>query len=171
MKRAEAQAKIIAAGGEVVAKPSKNVNYMIVGDGAGSKEDAALGLGIECWDEEEFIGRLEGGDICASEEPSAEEEEEEEEEQSEEEPSPPAKATKGGASASMWDTFVKTGMFSCMTVTAKGKDFPLRQDQKDELKKWSKGTWDSEWLVVKSGIPQHFVASDGTANKLTLKVK
>jgi BRCT domain type II-containing protein len=157
-KRSVAVSKIINAGGEVVAKPSKNVDFMIVGDDAGGKEDDALALGIECWDEEEFIDRLEGGGSA----------EESEEDDSEEPPSPPTKST---VSASMWDTFVKSGMFSCISVRANGVDYPLRKDQKEELKKWVKGTWDSAWLVVKSGVPRHFVASDGSANALTLTVK
>lgn len=157
--RAVAQAKIIAAGGTVVAKPSKNVDYVIVGDDAGSKEDEAIALGIEIWDEEEFIGRLECAEGYAM--TSEEEEEEEEAEEDEEEEAPPSPPAKSTATASMWDTFVKNGMFSCMTVRANGTDYPLRKDQKEELTRWTKGKWQSDWLIIKSGIPRHFIASDG----------
>jgi len=166
MTRKVAQAKIMKAGGEVVAKPSKNVDYMIVGDDAGGKEDTAIVLDLECWDEEEFVCRLEGVEGYEASESS----EESEEESEDEEPSPPPAKSGGGTSASTWDTFVKNNMFSGMRVRANGTDYPLRPDQKAELKKWTKGTWDSSWLVVKSGIPRYFVASDGAHNELKLKV-
>jgi BRCT domain type II-containing protein/predicted DNA-binding WGR domain protein len=61
MKRAEAKALIEAAGGKVMAKPSKNVDICIVGESAGAKAEAAEALGIECWDEDQLVEATSGG--------------------------------------------------------------------------------------------------------------
>lgn len=55
MTREEAKALIEAAGGKVASSVSKNVDYLIVGEEAGSKLDKARKLGITLWDEKELL--------------------------------------------------------------------------------------------------------------------
>lgn len=55
MSREEAKEKIQNHGGSVVSSVSKNTNYVIVGENAGSKLDKAQKLGIEILSEEQFL--------------------------------------------------------------------------------------------------------------------
>jgi len=55
MTREEAKALIEAAGGKVASGVSKNVDYLVVGEEAGSKLDKAKKLGITLWDEKKFL--------------------------------------------------------------------------------------------------------------------
>lgn len=52
--REEAKAYLTALGAHVVTGISKNVDFVIAGDSAGSRLDTALSLGIPVWDEDEF---------------------------------------------------------------------------------------------------------------------
>jgi len=55
MSREEAKEKIQNHGGSVVSSVSKNTNYVVVGESAGSKLDKAQKLGIELLSEEQFL--------------------------------------------------------------------------------------------------------------------
>lgn len=59
MTRDEAKALIEAAGGKIASSVSKNVDYLVVGEQAGSKLDKAKKLGITLWDEEKFLSLVE----------------------------------------------------------------------------------------------------------------
>ncbi len=55
ISREEAKEKIQNHGGSVVSSVSKNTNYVVVGESAGSKLDKAQKLGIEILSEEQFL--------------------------------------------------------------------------------------------------------------------
>ncbi len=55
MSREEAKEKIQNHGGSVVSSISKNTNYVVVGENAGSKLDKAQKFGIEILSEEQFL--------------------------------------------------------------------------------------------------------------------
>jgi len=59
MSREEAKEKIQNHGGSVVSSVSKNTNYVIVGENAGSKLDKAQKLGIEILSERQFLELIE----------------------------------------------------------------------------------------------------------------
>lgn len=58
MGRDEAKAKIEEHGGVCVSSVSKNTNIVIYGEGAGSKYDKAVSLGIQLMTEEEFLEKI-----------------------------------------------------------------------------------------------------------------
>ena len=60
MKRGEATALIEENGGEVSSSVSKNVDFVLAGEEAGSKLDKALKLGIRIIDEKEFLAMIGG---------------------------------------------------------------------------------------------------------------
>lgn len=58
MTRDEAKRKIESLGGKVVSSVSKNTDYVIVGDEAGSKKEKAQTLGVLLLDEQKFLTML-----------------------------------------------------------------------------------------------------------------
>lgn len=60
MTRGEAKAAIEKRGGKVTGSVSRNTNVVIAGEKAGSKYDKAVKLGVEIWNEEEFLAALGG---------------------------------------------------------------------------------------------------------------
>ena len=56
--RDEAGEKIIKFGGKVTGSVSKNTDYVIAGENAGSKKTKAIEIGIKIMDEEELISRF-----------------------------------------------------------------------------------------------------------------
>ena len=60
MKRGEATALIEENGGEVSSSVSKNVDFVLAGEEAGSKLDKAMKLGIRIIDEKEFLAMIGG---------------------------------------------------------------------------------------------------------------
>ncbi len=58
LSRDEAKKKILDLGGKVASSVSKNTNYVVVGESAGSKYDDAKKLGIKIINENEFIGLI-----------------------------------------------------------------------------------------------------------------
>ena len=58
LSRDEAAAKIRQAGGTVTGSVSKNTNYLLAGESAGSKYDKAKELGVEILNEEQFLAML-----------------------------------------------------------------------------------------------------------------
>ncbi len=58
MGRDEAKAKVEQYGGVCVSSVSKNTNIVIYGEGAGSKYDKAVSLGIQLMTEEEFLQKI-----------------------------------------------------------------------------------------------------------------
>ena len=58
MGRNEASLEIEKRGGKTTSSVTKKTDVVIVGDSPGSKYDKAKELGIEIWDEDEFINRL-----------------------------------------------------------------------------------------------------------------
>ena len=56
--RNEASAMIENSGGKVTSSVTKKTSVVIVGDNPGSKYDKALNLGIETWNEEEFLSKI-----------------------------------------------------------------------------------------------------------------
>ena len=58
LTRTEAKDKIEAEGGKVTGSVSKNTDVVLAGADAGSKLEKAKSLGIEVWNEEEFIEKL-----------------------------------------------------------------------------------------------------------------
>ncbi|MGJ3252161.1 MAG: NAD-dependent DNA ligase LigA [Elainellaceae cyanobacterium] len=58
LKRSEAKGRIEAAGGKVTSSVSKNTDYLVVGDDAGSKLDQAKSLGITQLSEAELLEML-----------------------------------------------------------------------------------------------------------------
>jgi DNA ligase (NAD+) len=59
--RDEAAARIESSGGRVTASVSKNTNYVLAGESAGSKLDKAQALGIQVLDETAFEQLFETG--------------------------------------------------------------------------------------------------------------
>ena len=60
LTRAEAKARIAAQGGRVLSAVSKETDYVVAGDAAGSKLDNARKLGISVIDEKAFLDLIEG---------------------------------------------------------------------------------------------------------------
>jgi DNA ligase (NAD+) len=58
MTREEAEAMVEEAGGKILSGVSKNLNYLVAGEKAGSKLDKAQKLGIPVLTEEEFLEML-----------------------------------------------------------------------------------------------------------------
>ncbi|MCC5875555.1 MAG: NAD-dependent DNA ligase LigA [Candidatus Sumerlaeia bacterium] len=58
MTRGEAKAAIEKRGGKVTGSVSKNTNVVVAGEKAGSKHDKAVKLGIEIWDENQFLAAI-----------------------------------------------------------------------------------------------------------------
>ena len=58
LKRAEAEQKILDAGGKVSGSVSKKTSYVLASEEAGSKLEKARELGIEVIDEEELLRRV-----------------------------------------------------------------------------------------------------------------
>ena len=61
LKRGDAKARILAAGGKVTGSVSKKTDTVVAGAEAGSKLERAQKLGIEVIDEAELLLRLAGG--------------------------------------------------------------------------------------------------------------
>ena len=61
VSRAEAEQAVRNAGGRAVKSVSKNTDFVLAGEKAGSKLAKAQKLGVEVIDETEFVRRLEGG--------------------------------------------------------------------------------------------------------------
>ena len=59
--RDSAREAILARGGKAAGSVSKNTDYVVVGDNAGSKADKAEQLGVPVLDEAGFAQLLEGG--------------------------------------------------------------------------------------------------------------
>lgn len=55
LKRNDAEAKVLELGGNVASSVSKNLNYLVAGEKAGSKLDKANALGIKVISEEQFL--------------------------------------------------------------------------------------------------------------------
>jgi DNA ligase (NAD+) len=60
MGRSEAKARIVAAGGKVIGSVSKNTDYLVAGESAGSKLNKAQELGVEVIDEAALERMLKG---------------------------------------------------------------------------------------------------------------
>jgi DNA ligase (NAD+) len=58
MSRDEAKEKIREAGGDVSGSVSKNTDYVVAGENAGSKEEKARELGVKIISEKEFVAML-----------------------------------------------------------------------------------------------------------------
>jgi DNA ligase (NAD+) len=58
MTRDEAKAAIEGRGGRVTSSVSKKTSVVVVGEGAGEKQEKAKSLGVDCIDEAEFRRRL-----------------------------------------------------------------------------------------------------------------
>ena len=58
MNRAEAKTKAESAGAKVTGDVSKNTNFVVVGDNAGSKLEKAKKFGCTIWTEAEFVARF-----------------------------------------------------------------------------------------------------------------
>ena len=58
LKRAEAQALIVEAGGQVVGSVSGKTDYLVAGKKAGSKLDRARELGVAVLDEAELLALI-----------------------------------------------------------------------------------------------------------------
>ena len=58
LTRAQAEAKILAAGGKVAGSVSRKTDYVLVGEGSGAKLDAARALGVTVIDEAAFLELL-----------------------------------------------------------------------------------------------------------------
>ena len=61
MKREEAEARILAAGGKVSGSVSKKTSYVLAGAEAGSKLEKAQSLGVPVIDEAELLRMLSDG--------------------------------------------------------------------------------------------------------------
>ncbi len=61
MPRSEAKQLLQSLGAKVTGSVSKNTNYVIAGQDAGSKADKAAQLGIEVLDEGQFLGQINSG--------------------------------------------------------------------------------------------------------------
>jgi DNA ligase (NAD+) len=55
LSRDEAKQKILSLGGKVAGSVSKNTNYVVAGESAGSKFDDAQKLGVQIIDEKELL--------------------------------------------------------------------------------------------------------------------
>jgi hypothetical protein len=83
------------------------------------------------------------------------------------------KSLKNDDILSRWRSAItKKKIFQAVTVTVGKKKLPPRSDQASELERWLTADHDPDWLVVAnpSGIPLHFISSDGKINKLALAV-
>lgn len=70
--RDEAKEAILARGGKASGSVSKKTDFVVVGPGAGSKEDKARELGLTILDEAGFVSLLEGGPTAVADPATAE---------------------------------------------------------------------------------------------------
>lgn len=63
MKREDAAEKIASLGGKTASSVSKNTDFVIAGESAGSKLEKAQKLGVKIMDEEEFLQKLSSAEI------------------------------------------------------------------------------------------------------------
>ena len=82
---------------------------------------------------------------------------------------PPAKKKRvTRPTAASWKELIAASDFARVRITVGGETLGLRPNQEDELKGWAAGTWDSEWLLVRFGVPHCFVSQSGDQMKLQL---
>ena len=68
-----------------------------------------------------------------------------------------------------WQTLVRAARFEEVQLSVDGQLLPLRDIQRQELSRWLTGTgWDTNWLVIRNGVPYSFIARNGTEMKLHL---
>jgi len=76
---------------------------------------------------------------------------------------------KARPSAALWKRAVLTNEFQRrIRLKIGSRTFPLRPEQATELVRWADGSWDTDWLQVRNGVPACFVAQDG--KKMPLQI-
>ena len=63
LKRNEAEALVLQQGGQIAGTINKNLNYLVVGEKAGSKLEKAQKLGIKILTEQEFVELVRKADV------------------------------------------------------------------------------------------------------------
>lgn len=69
-----------------------------------------------------------------------------------------------------WKKMVGASEFQRVSVAVGSETFGLRANQQAELRAWASGSWDKDWLVLRSGVPHAFISNAGEPMRLSLSL-
>ena len=83
---------------------------------------------------------------------------------------PKKRQKRAKPSAATWKALIADGEFGRLRVQVGETTYALKPIQEAELQKWASGDggWDTDWLLVRAGMPFCFVANSGEKNRLLL---
>lgn len=80
-----------------------------------------------------------------------------------------ARVSKATSTLKVWQDLISNGEFQRVKVIVGESKFPLKDIQEAELKSWLAGCWDTDWLVIRQGVPFCFVSQSGEKMKLQVE--